>query len=201
MQLPMSHGTPFNSNVHISVLNCGLWDRCIVGFVRFYINGLAPDCSHATACAPELPHSCNKPSEIQNKTNWSQQISPWWRHQMETFSALLAICAGNSPVPVEFPPQRPVTRSFDVYFDLRPNKRLSKQSWGWWFATLSWSLWRRCNDSPQIAASHWILLPPNRLQHETIFEQILWWGADKQNTWNPHHAIILSPIQEVAFRI
>ena len=49
----------------------------------------------------------------------------WWRHQMETFSALLAICAGNSPVPGEFPTQRPVTRSFDIYFDLRPNKRLS----------------------------------------------------------------------------
>ena len=46
---------------------------------------------------------------------------------METFSALLAICAGNSPVPGEFPTQRPVTRSFDVFFDLRPNKRLSKQ--------------------------------------------------------------------------
>ena len=44
---------------------------------------------------------------------------------METFSALLAICAGNSPVPGEFPTQRPVARSFDVYFDLRPNKRLS----------------------------------------------------------------------------
>ena len=45
---------------------------------------------------------------------------------METFSALLAICAGNSPVPGEFPTQRPVTRSFDVFFDLRPNKQLSK---------------------------------------------------------------------------
>ena len=70
----------------------------------------------------------------------------WWRHQMETFSALLAICAGNSPVPGEFPTQRPVTRSFDVYFDLRPDKRLSKQSWGWWFETLSHSLWRHRND-------------------------------------------------------
>ena len=37
---------------------------------------------------------------------------------METFSALLAICAGNSPVPREFPAQRPVTRGFDVFFDL-----------------------------------------------------------------------------------
>ena len=45
---------------------------------------------------------------------------------METFSALLAICAGNSPVPGEFPTQRPLTRSFDVFFDLRLNKRLSR---------------------------------------------------------------------------
>ena len=65
----------------------------------------------------------------------------WWRHQMETFSALLAICAGNSPVPGEFPTQGPVTRSFDVYFDMRPNKRLSKQWWGWWFETQSCPLW------------------------------------------------------------
>ena len=69
----------------------------------------------------------------------------WWRHQMETFSALLAICAGNSPVTGEFPSQRPVTRSFDVFFDLRLNKQLSKQSSGWWFETPSRSLWRHCN--------------------------------------------------------
>ena len=70
---------------------------------------------------------------------------PWWRHQMETFSALLAICARNSPVPGEFPVQRPVTRSFDIFFYLRLNKRLSKQSWGWGFETLSRPLWRHCN--------------------------------------------------------
>ena len=69
----------------------------------------------------------------------------WWRHQMETFSALLAICAGNSPVPGEFPAQRPVTRSFDVFFDLRPNKRLSKHWSGWWFGTPSRPLWCHCN--------------------------------------------------------
>ena len=45
---------------------------------------------------------------------------------METFSALLAIYAGNSPVPGEFPAQRPVTTTFDVFFDLGPNKLLSK---------------------------------------------------------------------------
>ena len=76
--------------------------------------------------------------------------SAWWRHQMETFSALLAICAGNSPVTDEFLAQRPVTRSFDVFFDLRLNKRLSKQSWGWWFETLSSPLWRHCNGLPNV---------------------------------------------------
>ena len=68
-------------------------------------------------------------------------MSAWWRHEMETFSALLAICAGNSPVPGQFPTQRPVTRSFDIFFGLRLNKRLSKQSWGWWFQTISLPLW------------------------------------------------------------
>ena len=38
---------------------------------------------------------------------------------METFSVLLGICAGKSPVTCEFPAQRPVTRSFDVFFDPR----------------------------------------------------------------------------------
>ena len=71
--------------------------------------------------------------------------SSWWRHQMETFSALLAICAGNHQSPVNFPAQRSVTRSFDVFFDLRLYKRLSKQSWGLWFETLSCPSWRHCN--------------------------------------------------------
>ena len=39
------------------------------------------------------------------------------------FSALLALCAENSPVTCEFPSQRPVTRSFDFFFGLRLNKR------------------------------------------------------------------------------
>ena len=82
---------------------------------------------------------------------------------MGTFSALLAICAGNSPVAGEFPAQRPVTRSFDVFFDLRLNKCLSKQLWGWWFETPSWSLWRHCNGRLKIerprCSTH------NRIQH------------------------------------
>ena len=65
---------------------------------------------------------------------------------METFSALLALCGGNSPVTGKFPSQRPVTRSFDVFLDLRLNKRLNKQSWNWRFETPPCSLWRHCND-------------------------------------------------------
>ena len=46
---------------------------------------------------------------------------------MGIFSALLAFCAGDSPVTGEFPAQKPVTRTFDVFFDHRLNKRVSKQ--------------------------------------------------------------------------
>ena len=71
---------------------------------------------------------------------------PWCRHRMETFAALLAHCEGNPPVSGGFPSQRPVTRSFDVFSDLRLNKRLSKQSRHRWFETPLRSLWRHCND-------------------------------------------------------
>ena len=73
---------------------------------------------------------------------------PWLRHQMETFSALLAA-------------QRPVTRSFDVFFDLGLNKRLSKQPWGWWFEMLSWSLWRQCNAMTLNASVNWVVIESN----------------------------------------
>ena len=61
-------------------------------------------------------------------------------------SALLALCAGNSPVTGKFPTQRPVTRSFDVFFDLRMNKPMSKQWWGWWFETPSRPILLHCNE-------------------------------------------------------
>ena len=77
--------------------------------------------------------------------HFADDISSRWRHQMETFSALLAICVENSSVTGEFPSQRSVTRSFDVFFDLGPNKRLDKQSKRWWFETPSRPLWRHCN--------------------------------------------------------
>ena len=69
----------------------------------------------------------------------------WWRHQMETFSALLDFRAGNSPATSEFLAQSPLTRSFDVLLDLRVNKRINKQWWGCWFETPQRPLWRHCN--------------------------------------------------------
>ena len=61
--------------------------------------------------------------------------------------------------PVNCPHKRPVTRSFDVFFDLRPNKRLSKQWRGWWFETQS------CSSCKFRIVGFWIvgcLLPTNR---------------------------------------
>ena len=80
----------------------------------------------------------------------------WWRHQMETFSTLLAFCEGNQSVTDGFSSQRPVTRSFDVFFFflLRLNKRLSKQSRRWWYEASSHSLWRHCDV--EVPGSEWL---------------------------------------------
>ena len=61
----------------------------------------------------------------------------WYQINYTSKSALLALFEGNPPVAGEFPPQRPVTRSFALFFDLRLNKRLSKQSKRRWCETPS----------------------------------------------------------------
>ena len=84
----------------------------------------------------------------QHTSTWT-----WLRHQMEILSASLTLYEGNPPATGEgntpvtsgFPAQRPVTRSFDVFFDARLNKRLNKHSRCWWFETPWRSLWRQCN--------------------------------------------------------
>ena len=92
----------------------------------------------------------------------------WWRHQMEIFSGLLAICVGKSPIPGEFPTQRPVTRSFNVFFDLRPNKRLSKQLWSWWFETPSCPLLRHCNVMPLLHLCAKRMVPLSDIKRNTL---------------------------------
>ena len=70
--------------------------------------------------------------------------SSWWTHQLETFPTFLVLCEGNPPATGGFPSKGPVTGSFDVFVDLRLNKRLSKQSRRRWFDTSSCSLWHHC---------------------------------------------------------
>ena len=74
------------------------------------------------------------------------------------FRVIGPLCVWNSPVTGEFPGQRPVSRSFDVFFDLRLNKRLSQQSWGWWFKTPSRSLWRHCNATKPLPNQCWLIV-------------------------------------------
>ena len=102
--------------------------KCATRLMRFSCHGYPRHCwFRVTVLMPTAyMHTCSR-----------RPGTAWWRYQMKTFSVLLAICAGNSPVTGEFHAQRPVTRSFDVFFDLPLNKRLSKQSWGWWFETPS----------------------------------------------------------------
>ena len=90
--------------------------------------------------------------------------NPWWRHQMETFSALLGLCVGNSPVTAELPSQKPVTRSFVVLFGLPLNRRLSKQWRSRWFETPSRPLWRHCN-APTESIRPGIYLPRRQLHY------------------------------------
>ena len=115
-----------------------------------------------------LKHNIRQVLFTMRLVNW------WWRHQMETFSALLAFCVGNSTVTGEFPAQRPVTPSFDVFFDLRLNKRLRKQSRCRWFKTPSRSLWRPCNVFPIAALAFLIRRLVWLPHHYRTRQEFLW---------------------------
>ena len=112
--------------------------------------------NNSTKCALQWHHMSMKGHAAQiTKSCWRQphidgHLKPlytWWRHQMDKFSMLLALCEGNQPMTSGFPSQRPVTRSFDVFFDLHKNKRLGNNRRQWFEAPLC-SLWRHCNVSP-----------------------------------------------------
>ena len=100
------------------------------------------------ACIPNLEYITPSDAIWRQKTFVSfASRNTWWRHPMETFSALLAPCASNSPITGDFPAQRPVMWSLCIFFDLRLNKRLGKQSSGWSFETPSHPLWRQSNET------------------------------------------------------
>ena len=98
-----------------------------------YVSVLSPQycCQDACQISKQCTFSWLKNLIMRSYNNLI--VFPWWRHHMETFSALLSLCVGNPPVTGGFPSQRPVTRNFDVYLDLRLNKQLSKQSRRRWF--------------------------------------------------------------------
>ena len=107
--------------------------------------------AHATdTCHYTLSMFTASPTGTQRNNN---VITTSKRRRFDVIMALFVCCVSAGLVdclfcvcgPGEFPTQRPVTRGFDVFFDLRLNKRLSKQPWGWWFETPSWSLLRQCN--------------------------------------------------------
>ena len=77
---------------------------------------------------------------------WNMSIHMLVSSNGNIFRVTGPLC-GEFTDPGEFPAQRPVTRGFDVFFDLRLKKRLSNQPWGWWFETPSWPLWRQCHDT------------------------------------------------------
>ena len=133
------------------------FDDVIISWMKFlfgdvFIRNLQRWCTATSAQYAQATENVLSTHLKHDRTRTVYMVNnAWWRHQIETFSALLALCAGNSPVIGEFPLQMPVTRSFDVFFDLRLNKRLCKQSGRRWFETPYWSLWRHCNGAAAAA--------------------------------------------------
>ena len=103
----------------------------------------------------------------------------------KTFLALLALCAGNSTVTTEFPPQRPVTRSFDAFLALHQNKRMSKQSRRRWFETPSRILWRHCNVMAQGQITLICLYVSPGLSWRLVFQKQVSRGGTRN--WIPHY--------------
>ena len=98
---------------------------------------------------------CNKGHILNSQqTPLHDDVIKW-----KPFPRYLPFVRGIHRWPVNSPHKWPVTRSFDVFFDLRPNKRLSKQSWGWCFETPSRPLWLHCKGSyPYVLAMEQVLV-------------------------------------------
>ena len=125
-----------------------LWIAYITFCIKYILIGyctLQDTCDKNIKCFNKIAKKYSHLS-IYNLTKSNTKCYPWWSHEMETFSTILALCEWNPPVTGAFPSQSPVTWSFDVLFDLRLNKRFSKQSRHWWFEMPSCSLWCHCND-------------------------------------------------------
>ena len=130
--------TEMCTHVHISVTIC-----CIVGCRTI---ALWDSCNRSTAHTL-YGYSCLSPGIIKvtrydRRWGGSRDIFMMTSSNGNIFRVTGHLCG---EVTGEFPTPRPVTHSFDLFFDLRLYKQLSKQSWGWWFETSSRPLWRHCN--------------------------------------------------------
>ena len=103
----------YTNNKFIYAVRCSEYAVDALFFHRFERRHLER-CDNSCYCIKRPPTAVK--NVFMSWAHHVQSASAWWRHQMETFSALLVLCAGNSPVIGEFPSQRPVTRSFDVCF-------------------------------------------------------------------------------------
>ena len=123
------------------MVHCGIWERCTVGFVR-----------SVYCCDMVVPHmgAWSVLSQYGGFVGM-EPIWAWWPldRMMTSLNGNIFRVTGplwrQPPTTGEFPSQRPVTRSFDVFFDVDLNRRLTKQTRRRWFETPSRSLWRHSN--------------------------------------------------------
>ena len=113
------------------------------------------------------------------------------------FRVISPLC-GEFTGPGEFPTQRPVTRSFDVFFELRLSKRLSKQPWGWWFETPSWSLWRHCNAIRGKNRNHKIVALSSTRSRQIALLTRVWWTLQCIMT---RYRLFTSPYRGITKRV
>ena len=183
------HHTPYSKQPFKIVhgVNCVMFVCCKQGFVLYSLN-VCKENIHAY-CALWLHKLTDAPYAQLAYQNGILSSGPLagpakgtflnndvikWKHLMTSSNGNIFRVTGplwgNSPATGEFPSQRQVTPSFDVFFDLCLYKRLSKQFWGWWFETASRSLWRQCNGDG-ISSSH--LKNPGRRYERNIEKSAL----------------------------
>ena len=107
------------------------------GYLLWHHRHLAPDTNEVNS-GHDGSHYCSCP----NLQMLPHDDVITWKH----LSLDWPFVRGTHRSPVNSPNKGQWRGAFDVFFDLRVNKQLNKQSWGWWFETLSRPLWRQCND-------------------------------------------------------
>ena len=114
----------------------------------------------------------------------------------------------NSPVTGEFPAQSPVTRGFDVFFDLHCNKWLSKRSWGRWFETPSHPSWcyskaihnkKKISLSASVDQNNWchvVSMSYSELTDPLVFPILVKINIIRLSTWHRYFTTIYKSIRE-----